>query len=150
MAARRKEPSVRLVIISAAGFAAAEFAMAIMPTYLTFALAGIPVGFAALTMLTSANATVQTTTPPSMRGRVMSLYMMVFMGATPLGSPLVGWIGEHFGPRIAVGVGAGASAAVVIAVLIHAVVRGRLDVAFSPRRPFFTLTTVAEIHYPED
>jgi len=150
MAARRKEPSVRLVIISAAGFAAAEFAMAIMPTYLTFALAGIPVGFAALTMLTSANATVQTTTPPSMRGRVMSLYMMVFMGATPLGSPLVGWIGEHFGPRIAVGVGAGASAAVVIAVLIHAVVRGRLDVAFSPRRPFFTLTTVAEIQYPED
>ncbi len=150
LAARRKEPSVRLVLISAAGFGMAEAAMALMPTYWAYALAGIPVGFAALTMLTSANATVQTTTPPNMRGRVMALYMMVFVGATPIGSPLVGWIGEQFGPRLAVGVGAFASLAVVAAVLVRAVVRGRLDVAFSPHRPFFTVTTVAEIHYPED
>ncbi len=150
LAARRKEPSVRLVLISAAGFGVAEAVMALMPTYWTYALAGIPVGFASLTMLTSANATVQTTTPPNMRGRVMALYMMVFVGATPIGSPLVGWIGEHLGPRLAVGVGAFASVAVVAAVLVRAVVRGRLDVAFSPHRPFFKLTTVAEIHYPED
>jgi MFS family permease len=149
LAARRREPSVRLVLISAAGFGVAEAAMALMPTYWTYAIAGIPVGFAALTMLTSANATVQTTTPPNMRGRVMALYMMVFVGATPIGSPLVGWIGERFGPRLAVGVGAIASLAVVAAVVIRAVVRGRLDVALSPRLPFFTLTTVAEIHYPE-
>ncbi|NTV39301.1 MAG: MFS transporter [Demequinaceae bacterium] len=149
LAARRKEPSVRLVLISAAGFGVAEAAMALMPTFWSYALAGIPVGFAALTMLTSANATVQTTTPPNMRGRVMALYMMVFVGATPIGSPLVGWIGEHLGPRIAVGVGAFASLAVVAAVLVHAVARGRLDVEFSPRRPFFRVTTIAEIHYPE-
>ena len=149
MAARRKEPSVRLVLVSAAGLAVAELAMAIMPTYLTFALSGIPVGFAALTMLTSANATVQTTTPPKMRGRVMALYMMVFVGATPLGSPLVGWMGERFGPRIAIGAGALASAIVVIAVLVRAIAKGRLDVEFSPRRPFFKVTTLAEFHYPE-
>jgi MFS family permease len=150
MAARRKQPSVRLVVMSAAGFGVAAGVLALMPTFWTYALAGIPVGFAALTMMTSANATVQTTTPPILRGRVMALYMMVLMGANPLGAPLVGWIGERFGPRLAVGVGAIASLAVVAAVVIRAVVRGRLDVAFSPRRPFFTLTTVAEIHYPED
>lgn len=150
MAARRKQPSVRLVVMSAAGFGVAAGVLALMPTFWTYALAGIPVGFAALTMMTSANATVQTTTPPILRGRVMALYMMVLMGANPLGAPLVGWIGEHFGPRLAVGVGAIASFAVVAAVVIRAVVRGRLDVAFSPRRPFFTLTTVAAIDYPED
>jgi MFS family permease len=149
MAARRKQPSVRLVVMSAAGFGVAAGVLALMPTFWTYALAGIPVGFAALTMMTSANATVQTTTPPILRGRVMALYMMVLMGANPLGAPLVGWIGERFGPRLAVGVGAIASFAVVAAVVIRAVVRGRLDVALSPRRPFFTLTTVAEIHYPE-
>ncbi|NYI42719.1 MFS transporter [Demequina lutea] len=149
MAARRKEPSVRLVLMAAAGFGVAEAAMALMPSYWTYAFAGIPVGFAALTMMTSANATVQTTTPPIMRGRVMALYMMVLMGATPIGSPLVGWIGQQLGPRFAVGIGAIASLAVVAAVLLRAVARGRLDVAFSPRRPFFKLTTVAEIHYPE-
>ena len=150
LAARRREPSARLVLIAAAGFGLAAGVMALMPTYWTYALAGIPVGFAALTMLTSANATVQTTTPSHMRGRVMALYMMVLMGANPLGSPLVGWVGERFGPRLAVGVGAVASVAVVAAVLTRAVMRGRLDVAFSPRRPFFRLTTLPEIQYPED
>lgn len=150
MAARRKEPSVRLVVVAAAGFGLAAGAMALMPTYWTYALSGIPVGFAALTMMTSANATVQTTTPPIMRGRVMALYMMVLMGANPLGAPLVGWIGEQFGPRLAVGVGAFASLAVVVAVVIRAVARGRLDVAFSPHRPFFTMTPVTPLAYPED
>ncbi len=150
MAARRKEPSVRLVVMSAAAFGVAAGVMALMPTFWTYALAGIPVGFTALTMMTSANATVQTTTPPIMRGRVMALYMMVLMGANPLGSPFIGWIGEQLGPRLSVGVGAFASLAVVAAVVIRAVVRGRLDVAFSPRRPFFTLTTLPGIEYPED
>ena len=149
MAARRKEPSVRLVLMAAAGFGVAEGIMALMPTYWSYAASGILVGFASLTMLTSANATVQTTTPPIMRGRVMALYMMVLMGATPIGAPLVGWIGQQLGPRYAVGIGAIASLAVVAAVLMRAIVRGRLDVAFSPRRPFFKLTTIAEINYPE-
>ncbi len=93
LAARRKNPGVRLVIAAAFGFALATAVMSFMPTYLLYAIACIPVGFAALTMMTAANATIQITTEPAMRGRVMALYMMVFMGATPIGSPLVGWIG---------------------------------------------------------
>ncbi len=149
MAARRKEPSARLVVMSAAGFAVASAVMSIMPTYWSYALSGIPVGFTALTMLTAANATVQTTTAPHMRGRVMSLYMMVLMGANPLGSPAVGWVGEHLGPRLAIGVGSVATLLVVVGVILRAVARGRLDVALSPRRPFLKVTTIPEIQYPD-
>ncbi|MCL3861538.1 MFS transporter [Actinotalea sp. K2] len=105
LAARRERPRVRLVIGSAFAFGISTGAMALMPSYLTFALACIPVGFSSLTMLTAANATIQTSTAPAMRGRVMSLYMVVFLGATPVGSPIVGWIAETYGARWAIGIG---------------------------------------------
>lgn len=70
-----------------------------MPTYWTFAIALIPVGLSALTLMTTANATVQMSVAPAMRGRVMALYMAIFMGTTPIGAPIIGWIGEAWGPR---------------------------------------------------
>ncbi|MEK8227754.1 MFS transporter [Oerskovia sp. M15] len=105
MAARRERPRVRLVIGSAFAFAISTGVMALMPSYTTFAIACIPVGFASLTMMTAANTTIQMTTDPVMRGRVMSLYMIVFLGATPVGAPIVGWIAEAYGPRWAIGIG---------------------------------------------
>jgi MFS family permease len=56
-------------------------------------------------MMTAANSTIQMSTDPVVRGRVMALYMIVFLGATPVGSPVIGWVGETFGPRWAIGVG---------------------------------------------
>ena len=105
LAARRKRPRVRLVLGSAFAFGVASGLMALMPTYELYALMTIPVGFASLTMMTAANATVQVSTDPAFRGRVMSLYMMVFLGTTPIGAPFVGWLGETFGARWSVGVG---------------------------------------------
>jgi MFS family permease len=105
MAARRERPRVRLVIGSALAFGFFTAVMALMPTYELYALATIPVGFASLTMLTAANATIQISTAPHMRGRVMSLYLIVFLGATPIGSPVVGWVAETFGARWSIGVG---------------------------------------------
>lgn len=105
LAARRDRPRVRLVIGSAFAFGVATGVMALMPTYTSFAVACIPVGLASLTMMTAANSSIQLSTDPAMRGRVMSLYMIVFLGATPVGSPVVGWIGETFGARWAIGVG---------------------------------------------
>ncbi|UZN04166.1 MFS transporter [Cellulomonas sp. S1-8] len=105
LAARRERPRVRLVIGSAFAFGIATGVMALMPTYVSFAIACIPVGLASLTMMTAANTSIQMSTDPTMRGRVMSLYMVVFLGATPVGSPIVGWIGETFGARWAIGVG---------------------------------------------
>jgi MFS family permease len=65
------------------------------------------VGFASLTMLTAANATMQLGIEPTMRGRVMALYMTVLMGSTTIGSPVIGWIGQEFGPRWTLIVGGG-------------------------------------------
>jgi MFS family permease len=70
-----------------------------MPSYLTYALVTPLIGLSALTLITSANAYMQLNTEPGMRGRVMALYMMIFMGGTPAGAPVIGWIGETFGAR---------------------------------------------------
>jgi MFS family permease len=105
LAARRERPRVRLVIGAAFAFGVATGVQALMPTYTSYAVACIPVGLASLTMLTAANTTIQMSTDPVVRGRVMSLYMMVMLGATPVGSPIVGWIGETFGPRWSIGIG---------------------------------------------
>jgi MFS family permease len=99
LAARRGRPRHRLVIGAAVAFGAVEMLAGVMPSYLTFALLTPLLGFTALTMITAANATVQLSTAPMMRGRVMALYMMIFMGGTPVGAPIVGWIGEEFGAR---------------------------------------------------
>jgi len=99
LAARRERPTLRLVVLATAAFGVFSLVAAAMPSYWTFAIALVPVGVASLTLMTAANATVQMSTAPEMRGRVMALYMAIFMGGTPLGSPLVGWVGETFGAR---------------------------------------------------
>jgi MFS family permease len=99
LAARRRRPRQRLIVAGAVVFGAIELVAGLMPTYLTFALILPLCGFAALTVITAANAFVQMTTGAEMRGRVMALYMAIFMGGTPVGAPLLGWIAEHFGAR---------------------------------------------------
>ena len=112
MAARRTHPSLKLIVGAAIGFGVSSAVSAVMPTYLTFGLSGIFVGYCSLTLLTAANATIQMGTEPTMRGRVVALYMLVNQGATPIGSPIVGWVSEHVGTRWAIGVGAVAALAV--------------------------------------
>ncbi|UPK74441.1 MFS transporter [Nocardioidaceae bacterium SCSIO 66511] len=99
LAARRPRPRQRLVVGSAVAFAIVEVAAGLMPTYLTFAVILPLLGLTALTMVTSANATIQLSVDPQMRGRVSALYLMIFLGGTPLGAPFIGWIGEVFGAR---------------------------------------------------
>ncbi|WP_277209379.1 MFS transporter [Isoptericola croceus] len=136
LAARRDRPRVRLVIGAAFAFAVASAVMALMPTFPSFVVACIPVGLASLTMMTAANSTIQTSTDPAMRGRVMSLYMMVFLGATPIGSPVVGWVGETFGPRWAILIGSIATLVVALGATAWAVRSWRLRVRYRLlRRP---------------
>jgi MFS family permease len=99
LAARRTRPRLRFVVLAGAAFSVTEIVAGLMPTYVTFAAVLPLLGLCALTMITSANATIQLTSSPMMRGRVAALYLMVFMGGTPIGSPLVGWVGETFGAR---------------------------------------------------
>jgi MFS family permease len=76
-----------------------------MPTYWSYAATQVLVGLSIVTMLTTANGYVQTTTEPSLCGRVMALYLAVIMGGTPVGAPIVGWVAAEFGPRTAILVG---------------------------------------------
>ncbi|BAS13977.1 major facilitator superfamily protein [Arthrobacter sp. Hiyo8] len=102
LSARRGRPRMRLIFAAAGGFGLASGLAALAPNYTMFALALIPCGLFALTMITSANGYVQSTTEPVMRGRVMALYMAIFMGGTPIGAPFVGWVSNVAGPRWAV------------------------------------------------
>jgi MFS family permease len=99
LAARRGRIRHRLVILAAVTFGLTEIVAGLLPSYLLFAIWTPVIGLFSLTMITSANATFQMSVAPQMRGRVMALYMMVFMGGTPLGAPIVGWVGEEFGAR---------------------------------------------------
>ena len=99
MAARRTRIRLRLVVGAALAFGVVEIAAGLMPSYAAYALIVPLLGFTALTMITAANTTMQLATAPALRGRVMALYLMVFMGGTPIGSPFIGWLGEQFGAR---------------------------------------------------
>jgi MFS family permease len=100
LAARRAgKPRKRLVILAALTFGVAEVIAGTLPTYVSFAIWTPMLGLSALTMITAANTSVQLSVSPALRGRVMALYMMIFMGGTPLGAPIIGWIGQTFGAR---------------------------------------------------
>ncbi len=99
IAARRSIPRLRLVVGGAVIFGAFEVLAGSMPTYELFAVSLVPVGLVSLTVLTAANAFIQTTVPRHVRGRVLSLYIMILMGGKPLGAPVIGWVAEWFGAR---------------------------------------------------
>ncbi|HWM73351.1 MAG TPA: MFS transporter [Nocardioides sp.] len=99
IAARRTRVRHRMVVGAALTFGAVEVVAGLMPSYVWFAVLCPVMGLCALTMITSANAFMQLHTEPGMRGRVIALYMMIFIGGTPLGAPAIGWVGEVFGAR---------------------------------------------------
>ncbi|GGL34185.1 MFS transporter [Phycicoccus endophyticus] len=142
LSARRRRPRLRVLLLALVGFTLAAAAAAVAPSYWTFAVALVPVGLAALTALTTANAMVQTRVAPEMRGRVMALYMAIFMGGTPAGAPMIGWVSEQLGPRWTIGVGAlavGLSLVVVSVWLAHA---ENVRVSYeSQRRPRVDVST---------
>jgi MFS family permease len=126
LAARRDRARIRVVIGGTLLFAAAAAVSAFMPTYWAYAVTLMFTGFAVVTMLTTANGYVQTTTDPALRGRVLALYMAILMGGTPVGAPIVGWVADEWGPRAAILLGA---IAAVVAFAIGAtwlIVSGRL------------------------
>lgn len=128
LAARRGVIRHRLVILAALAFGGSVVVGGLMPSYLTFALWTPVIGITALTMITAANTTIQMTTAPHLRGRVMALYMMIFMGGTPLGAPIVGWIGETFGARwMLIGGGGITVLGTLLAIAVFSRTQGLLD-----------------------
>lgn len=105
LAARRGTARLRILTAAALAFGTLEIVAALAPSYWLFALLMVPIGIFGLTVNVTANTAVQMATDPAMRGRVMALFMMVFMGGTPLGAPVVGWITDTYGARVGFALG---------------------------------------------
>lgn len=100
LATRRvTRPSGLFLVTTASVFGVVEMAAGSMPTFLGTAVLLVPAGLCMITFMTAANTAVQLGTDSVMRGRVMALYLMCFMGGTPLGAPLIGLVSQWIGPR---------------------------------------------------
>ena len=113
--ARQKHPNPRRLALAAGAFGVATIAVAYAPTLGVELALLVPMGFASMVFMITGNSTLQLTSRPDMRGRVMALYGIVFLGSTPLGSPIAGWAAEALGPRATLALGG------TIALLVGAV-----------------------------
>ena len=104
--ARRTNMSVRTVSLSAAGFGAAMLALAIAPNQPVAFAVGAVMGFTSILFMTASTAIVQLRADPMMRGRVLALQAIVFLGSTPIGGPIVGTLSERLGARYGLALGA--------------------------------------------
>jgi MFS family permease len=120
LAARRGRPTLRLLLGTAVAFGVLEILTGMMPDYPAFLIALAPTGLAMIIFTTAANSSTQLGAAADMRGRVMGLYMLVFLGGTPIGAPLVGWMAAEYGTRVSLIAGGviSAAAAVVVAFLL--------------------------------
>ena len=115
---RTRRPRQRFLVGAAVVFGLASIACGLMPTYWSFAVLLVPTGAAGLVFSVATNSFVQLGVDPQLRGRVMALYFTCFMGGTPVGAPLIGWVAERWGAPwgfvlggvVAVAAGAGAAA----------------------------------------
>ncbi len=109
-----RAPSRRLVLGLAMASGLVEAVSGLAPTYGAFLLLLVPTGLFAIFFATSANAFMQLGAEPTMRGRVMAMYTLVFFGGTPFGAAAVGWLAEHLGARVAL-VGSGLAVMALVA-----------------------------------
>jgi MFS family permease len=101
----RGRVSPGLLTTASAAFGALTVIAAAAPSLPVQLLALIPLGAASVTFAAGVNSTLQLAVKPAMRGRVMALYSVVFLGSTPIGAPLVGWIASTASPRVALAIG---------------------------------------------
>jgi MFS family permease len=103
-----------LLVAAAFGFGAVALMAAVAPSVPLEIAALVPLGAASVTFAAGVNSSLQLEADPPMRGRVMALYSMVFLGSTPIGGPIAGWLSQTIDPRAAlVMTGAAALAAAI-------------------------------------
>jgi MFS family permease len=95
----RGRVSPRLLTVASVGFGTFMLLAAVAPTFPLQALALVPLGAVSVTFAAGVNSALQLTVEPEMRGRVMALYSVVFIGSTPIGGPITGWLSSAAGPR---------------------------------------------------
>ena len=116
--ASRRGVSYKRLITLAMTMGVMILVAAAAPSLATEAVALFAMGASAFAFIAVANTTIQLTSAPEMRGRVMALYAIAFLGSTPIGGPTIGWISQQYGPRVGFAIGG-------IAAIIATVVAGR-------------------------
>ncbi len=109
LTARHSVVAVRRVCTASLAFAASLGVMAIVPTVPLALAVGVVLGLSSISFIVASTAIVQTQSAPEMRGRVLALQAMLFLGSTPVGGPIVGWVAEEFGARYAIALGSAAA-----------------------------------------
>jgi MFS family permease len=140
-AGRRSRPSVWLVLGAGVGFGLLETLVGLGPDYVVVALLLVPTGFFMMYLAQAANQRVQLGVDPEVRGRVMALYIMVFLGTNPLGAPLIGWLSQTYGPRSSIWLGGLVSllvAAAALAVRLR-MARGHIRLRVRPSPRFYVV-----------
>jgi MFS family permease len=102
LVARRREAGPEVIVLAGLSLSALQVLSGVMPTFATYAAVLPFVGASFLIAGTVSTASIQLGTDPALRGRVTSLYVMVFVGSVPLVAPAIGWCGDAWGPRAAV------------------------------------------------
>ena len=114
-AAARRRPSYRQLVLIALAFGVCLVAVAWAPSLPVMMLLVAPMGGASVFFMVTVNSLLQHNSSDAMRGRVMALWAMVFLGSTPLGAPLTGFIAAQFGVRLALALGGGATILTAVA-----------------------------------
>ena len=128
LAAARARPSRPLLVGSAAGFSVFAMLVAVAPNVFWAGVGLVPMGAFSMAFIATANSTLQLTSRHEMRGRVMALYALVFLGSTPIGGPLIGWVSQQWGPRSGLFIG-GALSLVAAAAAARSLRRDRVRAA---------------------
>jgi MFS family permease len=134
--ARKGRPSAWLVLFAGIAFSALEVVVGFAPTFAVMAVALVPTGFFMIFFAQATNQRVQMGTSAAFRGRVMALYVLVFLGTTPIGAPLVGWCADAFGPRSAIWLGGSIALVTALIVLAYEIRRtgARIETTIRPFR----------------
>ena len=134
VSANRARPSHRLLAFAGVAFGGLLIGAALAPTLLIELLVLLPLGAAMITFQATANSLLQLNSDPALRGRVMALYVMVFLGTTPIGGPIVGWVAEQFGARTGLGLG-GLATVIASLVLLWALGHWRVGLLNMSQKP---------------
>ncbi|HEX7587127.1 MAG TPA: MFS transporter, partial [Anaerolineae bacterium] len=140
--AGQKKISTQLLILAAFSFGITILVASAMPTLVLAVLAMVLVGASSIYFTSLGNSILQLQSAPHMRGRVMALWSVAFLGSTAIGGPIVGWIGENLDPRW--GLGVGGFAAVSAGVLGLLTVRHALPPPSEPNAGFMVTDSTVE------
>jgi len=107
--AARRRPGYRLLVAVTLAFGLLTVAVAMAPTLIVALILLIPMGAASVSFIATGNSLLQLRSSGAMRGRVMGLWAIVFLGSTPIGGPLTGFLAAHLGARVTLAIGGAAA-----------------------------------------